>query len=157
MGQQQLLLIVLGIVIVGFAIVAGLQGFVVNQKKSNADALQLTSMRIASDAQAWLSTPAVFGGGLPPTGGRYDDYTGLSLDLTSLGYPVDGSNRFTDVNGIYTASVSGGSFVITANSINTTSDEDNMVCTIVSGPLLEHITSEVNPNTANCTNVIPTP
>ena len=62
MGQQQLLLLVLGIVIVGLAVVVGIQAFSENQKKANADALLLTAMRIATDAQAWLQKPEALGG-----------------------------------------------------------------------------------------------
>ena len=51
MGQQQLLLLVLGIVIVGLAVVVGIQAFSENQKKSNADALVNDAIRIASYAQ----------------------------------------------------------------------------------------------------------
>ena len=53
MGQQQLLLLVLGIVIVGLAVVVGIQAFSENQKKANSDALVNDAIRIASDAQAW--------------------------------------------------------------------------------------------------------
>lgn len=68
MGQQQLLLVVLGIVIVGLAVVVGIQAFSVNQKKANADALVLTGMRIATDVQVWLRTSTLLGGGMPPSG-----------------------------------------------------------------------------------------
>ena len=63
MGQQQLLLLVLGIVIVGLAVVVGIQAFGENQKKANSDALVNDGVRIASDAQAWILKPAAFGGG----------------------------------------------------------------------------------------------
>ena len=39
MGQQQLLLLVLTIVIVGMAVLIGIQAFSQNQKKANIDAL----------------------------------------------------------------------------------------------------------------------
>ena len=57
MGQQQLLLLVLAIVIVGLAVVAGIQAFAENQKKSNIDGLTMTATRLAVEAQAWLRTP----------------------------------------------------------------------------------------------------
>ncbi len=68
MGQQQLLLLVLGIVIVGLAVVVGIQAFGENQKKANSDALVNDAVRIASDAQAWKLKPAAFGGGADATG-----------------------------------------------------------------------------------------
>ncbi len=63
MGQQQLLLLALGIVIVGLSIVVGIAAFAENQKRSNADALVADAVRIASDAQAWSLKPTAFGGG----------------------------------------------------------------------------------------------
>ncbi|HEX9952181.1 MAG TPA: hypothetical protein VGB53_10460, partial [Rubricoccaceae bacterium] len=62
MGQQQLLLLVLGIVVVGLAVVVGIQAFGENQKKANADAITNDVIRIASDAQAWSLKPTAFGG-----------------------------------------------------------------------------------------------
>lgn len=57
MGQQQLLLLVLGIVIVGLAVVVGIQAFSENQKQANADQMVNDAIRIASDAQAWKLKP----------------------------------------------------------------------------------------------------
>ena len=151
MGQQQLLLLVLGIVIVGLAVVVGIQAFAENQKKSNVDALQITSMRIASEAQAWLRTPVSFGGGVPTTGNRPADFTGLSLNLRDLGYPVDGSNAYTDVHGSYTAAVSGANLVVTATSAASSgAGDNNLVCTIVAGPLVGDISSNINPSSGSC-------
>ena len=45
MGQQQLLLLVLGIVIVGLAVVVGIQAFSENQRKANADAMTIPRTR----------------------------------------------------------------------------------------------------------------
>ena len=64
MGQQQLLLLVLGIVIVGLAVVVGINAFSENRTKSNADALVTDGLRIASDVQAWALKPGQFGGAL---------------------------------------------------------------------------------------------
>ena len=63
MGQQQLLLLVLGIVIVGIAVVAGIQAFSEGKSKSARDAAASDAMRIVSDAQAWKLKPQAFGGG----------------------------------------------------------------------------------------------
>ena len=146
MGQQQLLLIVLAIVIAGFATVLGLQVFAVNQKKANADALQMTAMRIAAEGQAWLRTPDTFGGGMPTTGIRPGDYTGLTVSLRDLGFSVDASDTFTDVNGSYTMAVSGADLVITATSASTSGGGDNnVICILVSGPLVQDVSSLINP------------
>ena len=62
MGQQQLLLLVLGIVIVGLAVVVGINAFGENQKRANADAMVNDGLRIASDIQAYALKPEQFGG-----------------------------------------------------------------------------------------------
>ncbi|MDA0875367.1 MAG: GspE/PulE family protein [Bacteroidetes bacterium] len=79
MGQQQLLLLVLGIVIVGLAVVVGIQAFSENQKQANADQMVNDAIRIASDAQAWKLKPGAFGGGASAT-----NWTGL--DFGQIGY-----------------------------------------------------------------------
>lgn len=63
MGQQQLLLLVLGIVIVGLAIVAGINAVEQNQRKSSQDALVQEAFRFATDTRAWYLKPTQFGGG----------------------------------------------------------------------------------------------
>ena len=151
MGQQQLLLLVLGIVIVGLAVVVGIQAFAVNQKKANIDAMQLTSMRLASEAQAWLQTPTSFGGGMPAIGGRPSDYTGLSLGIGDLGYDVDGSGNYNDLSGIYNGVVSGATFIITATSASTSgAGDNNLICTFVEGATVSDITTEINPEKGTC-------
>ena len=95
MGQQQLLLLVLGIVIVGLAVVVGIQAFGENQKKSNQDALVNDGVRFASDAQAWALKPDAFGGGSGA-------FTGISWQ--DLGYEVSGTT-YTNLNGTWTAPV----------------------------------------------------
>jgi hypothetical protein len=88
MGQQQLLLLVLGIVIVGLAVVAGINAFEDNQQKSEKDALVNEAMRIATDVQANVAKPSQLGGG----GG-----TEYPSDLTQIGYSEEGtsSNPYT--------------------------------------------------------------
>jgi hypothetical protein len=98
MGQQQLLLLVLGIVIVGLAVVVGIQAFGENQKKANADAMTNDVIRIASDAQAWALKPTAFGGG----NGQFNN-----ADLTKIGYEAT-SSTYTNLNGDYTMTVTDG-------------------------------------------------
>ena len=84
MGQQQLLLLVLGIVIVGIAIVVGINAYSENSVKSNFDALLQDGLRIASDAQSWKSKPELFGGSDDATKTDADDFIGS--DFVQLGY-----------------------------------------------------------------------
>ncbi len=119
MGQQQLLLLVLGIVIVGIAVVAGIQAFSEGKSKSERDAAASDAMRIVSDAQAWRLKPQAFGGGA----GK--DLSSYSLKFQDLGYPnattttVDGqqvegngvqaNGTYKTVSGCYTlSSLQGG-------------------------------------------------
>ena len=108
MGQQQLLLLVLGIVIVGLAVVVGIQAFSENQTKANADAMINDGVRIASDAQAWALKPAQFGGGAG------DFYKGaannVAVTLSDLGYEVtaqgsENANVYKNLNAEYTIAV----------------------------------------------------
>ena len=118
MGQQQLLLLVLGIVIVGLAVVVGIQAFSENQKQANADQMVNDAIRIASDAQAWKLKPGAFGGGASAT-----NWTGL--DFGQIGYAVGDNNLtahtaeatdYENLNAAYALSASGGTLTITGNS-----------------------------------------
>ena len=138
MGQQQLLLLVLGIVIVGLAVVVGIQAFGENQKKSNSDALVNDVVRIASDAQAWNLKPAAFGGGAGA-------FTGLSFE--QLGY-VSTSGVYTNLNGEFELSgIAAGSVTITACDEQSTFD--NLVIAVVTGTAPTSIATTVA--TASCT------
>ena len=96
MGQQQLLLLVLGIVIVGLAVVVGIQAFGENQKKANADAITNDVIRIASDAQAWALKPTAFGGG----NGKFTGVTLSKLGYT-LGQNGAKATTYGNLNGAY--------------------------------------------------------
>lgn len=151
MGQQQLLLLVLGLIVAGIAIVAGIQAFTANQKKHNIDALSNTSLRIAAQAQVWLKTPAIMGGGVELDGDRPQDFTSLPIDLEALGYVVNTNDEYRDVNGIYTVALDGGDFVITATSTTTSgAGDNNLVCTVVSGPTSDDIKMTFNPTSGTC-------
>lgn len=63
MGQQQLLLLVLGIVIVGLAVVVGIQAFNENQQKSEVDRFTEQGVAMAGDLIAYYMKPAATGGG----------------------------------------------------------------------------------------------
>lgn len=63
MGQQQLLLLTLGIVLVGLAVVVGISAFQENDRKSRIDRYQLRAVELTADAMAWKMKPAALGGG----------------------------------------------------------------------------------------------
>lgn len=96
MGQQQLLLLVLGMVIVGIAVVAGIEAFSEGKDKADRDAAISDAMRIISDVQAWKLKPVAFGGGANGTAADFADVSLQSLGIT----PNDGANYKT-LNGCY--------------------------------------------------------
>lgn len=63
MGQQQLLLIVLGVIIVGISIVAGISLFQNSAIDANRNAIIEDLHILGSNAQAYFRRPANFGGG----------------------------------------------------------------------------------------------
>jgi hypothetical protein len=63
MGQQQLLLIVLGVIVVGIAIAAGMGLFSSNKETSIKDELVNQNLAIGAAAQQYYSKPTSMGGG----------------------------------------------------------------------------------------------
>lgn len=99
MGQQQLLLLVLGIVIVGIAVVAGIQAFSEGKAKAEQDAAVSDAMRIITDIQAWKLKPAAFGGGESKT---FDEVTFNALGVSTTGDGADSDNaKYETLNGCY--------------------------------------------------------
>jgi len=122
MGQQQLLLLVLGIVIVGLAVIVGINAFGENDKKSNADAMVTDALRIASDCQAWELKPAQVGGAL--------DIEGLSqCTFGKIGYPTSGGTTYTNVNGEFSLAAGPGS----GCAVNPTAPSGQTVLVVVEG------------------------
>jgi len=63
MGQQQLLLIVLGVIIVGIAVVVGINVFTASSAQANRDGVVSDLTNLASLAQTYNRKPASLGGG----------------------------------------------------------------------------------------------
>lgn len=63
MGQQQLLLIVLGLIIVGIAIMVGINVFTVSAVETKRDQVISECMNLASEAQQYYQKPSALGGG----------------------------------------------------------------------------------------------
>lgn len=81
MGQQQLLLLVLGIIIVGMAVISGIEAFDINRQKAREDAEHQLIMELASHAQVWKTKPAILGGG---ENGDPADYSSFTIDVLGL-------------------------------------------------------------------------
>ena len=143
MGQQQLLLLVLGIVIVGLAVVVGINAFGENQKRANADALVNDGLRIASDLQAYALKPAQFGGS-----GGFGKLIAEDPDddffRDGLGYSLDSDGNYTNVNGRFTfedATDTGG-IVIQGENADQSNVVQIRVCGVTSREILTAISYE---------------
>jgi len=96
MGQQQLLLIVLGVIIVGISIVVGINLFSASSLEENRDAVVSDNMNLAALAQQFYKKPTELGGG-------NNTFTGFTIP----------TNLASTANGAYTAVVAAQSVVIT--------------------------------------------
>jgi hypothetical protein len=90
MGQQQLLLIVLGVIIVGVAVVLGIQYFGVGAEEAAKDELVAHSLTIGANAQQWFKKPESMGGG------------GLTFSGFALHYNNKLIKLHASTNGAYT-------------------------------------------------------
>lgn len=113
----------------------------IEDKKKNADELVMGSLRIASDAQAWLRKPPQFGGAPLVDGARAVNFEGMSLSLDQLGYPIEEDGAHTTLHGVFTIEIEEGSKDLT---IYGRSDlHKNMVIVKVAGPLAKDISTEI--------------
>ncbi|MEM6785312.1 MAG: hypothetical protein AAF624_16445 [Bacteroidota bacterium] len=62
MGQQQLLLLVLGIVIVGLAVASGIESFAENDRKAKQDRYISEAVGVAAEIVTWQQKPSAMGG-----------------------------------------------------------------------------------------------
>ena len=96
MGQQQLLLIVLGVIVVGIAVVVGINLFNANAVSSNRDGVVSDLNNLGAMAQQYYKKPASMGGG----GNTFTGWTiATQLDTTANGYytPTVGAQTVTIV------------------------------------------------------------
>jgi hypothetical protein len=105
MGQQQLLLIILGVIIVGIAIAVGLSLFSAQSVQANRDAIINDMNNLAAHAYQYYIRPTSMAGG----GGQYDGYV-IPTKLSS------------NENATYTSTVTAGKagnvqFVGTSTSV----------------------------------------
>ena len=103
MGQQQLLLIILGVILVGIAIAVGIGLFGASSTQSNKDGVTQGLINVAADAYQFKVRPTSLGGG----SNRYNGGGGYTLP----------SKLKTDDNGTYgTGTVGAGTITITGTS-----------------------------------------
>jgi len=89
MGQQQLLLIVLGVIIVGIAVVVGINLFNANAEEAAKDGVVSDCTNLGAMAQQFYKKPLSMGGG----GNTFNGGTGFAIPL----------NLVTTANGTYAA------------------------------------------------------
>ena len=99
MGQQQLLLIILGVIVVGIAVAVGITMFSDNAVSANKDAVTNDLVNLASRAQQYYRRPTALGGG-------QGTFTGLLTDITKL------TAKPTNANGTYTITSNGDDQIV---------------------------------------------
>jgi len=99
MGQQQLLLIILGVIIVGIAIAVGLNMMTQQNVDANRQALITDMNAIAARAALFWKTPAQLGGG----------------GFAFTGFVIPGRMQ-SNSNGSYAAVIAGNTITITGTS-----------------------------------------
>jgi hypothetical protein len=139
MGQQQLILLVIGVVVVGIAIMLGFQAFTEGLKKTNLDALINDANAVACDAQIWRAKSLVNGGG----GGNPSNDMWHGLAFSKLGYPVEDDGSYLNPNGMFTL-VDEGNSVLTITARNPSLG--NEVVFTVTGMSPDDIIYVINPN-----------
>jgi len=88
MGQQQLLFIILGIVIVGIAVVVGITMFMDNAASSNRDAMSADMLHLAAKARHYYGRPTSMGGG-------GHSFLGVTMDkLVTTGFADNSNGRY---------------------------------------------------------------
>ena len=107
MGQQQLLLIVLGVIIVGIAIVVGINLFQNSAVDSNRSAVIQDLNTLATKAQAYYKKPASQGGG-------GNSFVGFAIP-TGFG---------TTANGTYTINTAGTATTIVFKGVGNEKGDD---------------------------------
>lgn len=120
MGQQQLLLIVLGVIIVGIAVVVGINMFSASSASANQDALISDLTNLASMAQQYYRKPAALGGG----------------GNTFTGWAIPSSLQQTNnMSAAVTPTVAAGSVTLVAvGTEDGDGDGTNVTVTMVVGP-----------------------
>lgn len=113
MGQQQLLLIILGVIIVGIAIAVGISQFGAHSTQANKDGVTSSLVNIAANAYQYKIRPTTMGGG----GGSYVNYT-IPTKMAS------------DDNGVYTIQTEGTATTIVFRGTSSLNASYTADCTV---------------------------
>jgi Tfp pilus assembly protein PilE len=108
MGQQQLLLIILGVIVVGIAVAVGITMFQDNAVSANRDAVTNDLVNLAARAQQYYRRPTALGGG-------QGDFSNCTL--------VQLTSKPSNANGTYALSAPGAASVtLTGTGVETGND-----------------------------------
>ncbi len=125
MGQQQLLLIVLGVIVVGIAVVVGINLFNANATSANRDGIISDLNNIGAMAQQFYKKPSSMGGGgnaFTGNGNTWAIPTGLDTTANGTYAATVGASTVTIIGtgtepGTTTSSKVKATATITGNSI----------------------------------------
>ena len=109
MGQQQLLLIVLGVIIVGIAVVVGINLFNANAEESAKDSIVSDCTNLAAMAQQHYKKPGSMGGGA-------NTFDGSGPNGVTWAIPT---SLETTASGEYVAAITAQEVVITGTPLLT--------------------------------------
>jgi hypothetical protein len=101
MGQQQLLLIILGVIIVGIAVAVGITMFQDSALDQNKSMVISDLQNLGAKAQQYYVRPVSMGGG-------GNSFTSLTTDISLLA----SSAVTTNPNGVYTIKTNGGTSLV---------------------------------------------
>jgi len=110
MGQQQLLLIVLGVIIVGIAVVVGINLFNANAEEATKDGIVSDATNLGAMAQQHYKKPGSMGGGANTFDGTGPNGVAWAIPLSLV----------TTANGGYTAAISAQEVIITGQPLAST-------------------------------------
>jgi Tfp pilus assembly protein PilE len=112
MGQQQLLLIILGVIIVAIAVAIGITLFQDNAVDQNRSAVIADLTTLSAKAQQYYAKPTKFGGG----GGSF-----VGLTANAAGLALLSATTFTNnVNGTYTIKTAGTATTVVLHGVGKT-------------------------------------
>ncbi len=113
MGQQQLLLIILGVIVVGIAVAVGISQFGGNSALANRDGVTSSLINLAANAYQYRIRPLTLGGG----GNSYVNYT-IPTKMAA------------DDNGTYSVSTAGSQTAITLQGVSTMNGTWSATCAV---------------------------
>ena len=116
MGQQQLLLIVLSVIIVGIAVVVGINMFGASAASANLEAVTSDLLNLSARAQQYYVKPAGMGGG-------GNSFVGIAIE--------DLSPKASNDNGTYSIKTAGTATKVVLKGIGVQDgDGDGTNCTV---------------------------